>query len=142
MYVNDTPAPIYYASYNQVNFQIPYDAPTGDVTIRIERNGTTSNRISAEIVGRAPRLLRLGIGDYAIAVNTDGSFPIPATPRPQQPSRTGRRYSRLLRTRSWSDHSLSPERCSVPVQSAGKSRRATPESLSEPPDRSVGTVFR
>ncbi len=90
VYVNDTPAPIYYASYNQVNFQIPYDAPTGDVTIRIERNGTTSNRISAEIVGRAPRLLRLGIGDYAIAVNTDGSFPIPATPGlSSRPARAG-----------------------------------------------------
>ena len=79
VYVNDTPAPIYYASYNQVNFQVPYDAPTGDVTIRIERNGTTSNRVSAEIVRRAPRLLRLGVNDYAIAVNTDGSFPIPTT---------------------------------------------------------------
>lgn len=90
VYVNDTPAPIYYASYNQVNFQMPYDAPTGDVTIRIERNGTTSNRVSAEIVRRAPRLLRLGIGDYAIAVNTDGSFPVPATPGiNSRPARAG-----------------------------------------------------
>jgi len=76
VFVNDTPAPVYYASYGQVNFQVPYNAPTGDVTIRVERGGTASNRISTRVVRGAPRLLRLGIGDYGIVVNQDGSFPI------------------------------------------------------------------
>ena len=37
-------------------------------------------RIVVQVVGRAPRLLRLNIGDYGIIVNQDGSFPIPVTP--------------------------------------------------------------
>jgi len=78
--VNDVAAPIYYVSANQINFQIPYNAATGNGTVRIERSGQTSNRISAQIVRGAPRLLRLGIGDYGIAVNQDQSFPLPATP--------------------------------------------------------------
>jgi len=32
------------------------------------------------IVPSAPHLLRLGIGDYGLIVNQDGSFPIPTTP--------------------------------------------------------------
>lgn len=75
--VNDKPAPVYYLSYNQINFQIPYDATPGDAVIRVERAGQRGNGVSARIVRSAPRLLRLGIGEYGIAVNQDGSFPIP-----------------------------------------------------------------
>jgi uncharacterized protein (TIGR03437 family) len=79
--VNDKPAPIYYVSYGQINFQIPYDAAPGDAVVRVERDGQRGNPISVVIVSSAPRLLRLGIGDYGIVVNNqDGSFPIPATP--------------------------------------------------------------
>ncbi|MBC7927601.1 MAG: hypothetical protein H7039_18295 [Bryobacteraceae bacterium] len=80
VFINDQPAPVYYASYNQVNFQVPYDAPTGIVTIRIDRGGVRGNGISARVVRSAPRLLRLGVGDYGIVVNQDGSFPVPPTP--------------------------------------------------------------
>jgi len=79
LFVNDQPAPLYYASYNQITFQVPFNAATGAVNIRVERGGTTSNRITARIIRSAPRLLRLGIGDYGIAVNQDGTFPIPPT---------------------------------------------------------------
>jgi len=80
VYINDRPAPLYYASYGQVNLQIPYDAAIGEASVRLERNGETSNVISAQIAPRAPRILRLGIGDYGTIVNQDGSFPIPVTP--------------------------------------------------------------
>jgi uncharacterized protein (TIGR03437 family) len=90
--VNDQPAPVYYVSYHQINFQIPYNAAPGDATIRVEREGQRGNAISARIAASVPRLLRLGIGDYAIAVNQDGSFPIPATTgvnsRPARPGET------------------------------------------------------
>lgn len=77
--VNDQPVPVYYSSYGQVNFQVPYNAPAGTATVRLERNGQRGNAVSVEIAERAPRLLRLGIGNYGIIVNQDGSFPIPAT---------------------------------------------------------------
>lgn len=90
--VNDEPAPVYFASYGQINFQIPYNAATGDAIIRVEREGQRGNPISARIAASVPRVLRLGIGDYAIAVNQDGSFPIPATQgvnsRPAKPGDT------------------------------------------------------
>lgn len=92
VFVNNQPAPVYYASYNQINFQVPYDAATGDAVVRIERGGQRGNQISTRIVRGAPRLLRLGIANYGIAVNTDQSLPIPATPnvnaRPARPGDT------------------------------------------------------
>lgn len=80
VFVNGQPAPVYYLSYNQINFQVPYDAAIGNAVVRIEREGQRGNDISVRIVRGAPRLLRLGIGDYGIVVNPDGTFPIPATP--------------------------------------------------------------
>ncbi len=80
VYINDRPAPLYYSSYGQVNLQIPFDATIGDATVRLERNGESSNVISVQIAARAPRILRLGIGDYGTIVNnSDYSFPIPVT---------------------------------------------------------------
>lgn len=90
VFVNGQPAPVYYVSYNQINFQIPYEAAAGGAVIRVERDGQRGNEISARIVPGAPRLLRLGIGDYGIVVNQDGSFPIPATPGlNSRPARAG-----------------------------------------------------
>jgi uncharacterized protein (TIGR03437 family) len=79
VYINERPVPLYYASYGQINLQIPFDAAVGDAAIRLERNGESSNTISAQLALRAPRILRLGIGDYGTIVNQDGSFPIPAS---------------------------------------------------------------
>lgn len=88
--VNDRPAPVYYVSYGQINFQVPYDAAVGEAVVRVERDGQRGNPISLVIAPSAPRLLRLGIGDYAIAVNQDSSFPMPATPGiPSHPARVG-----------------------------------------------------
>lgn len=79
VYINERPVPLYYSSYGQVNLQIPFDAAIGEAAVRVERNGETSNTISATIAARAPRVMRLGIGDYGTIVNQDGSFPIPVT---------------------------------------------------------------
>jgi uncharacterized protein (TIGR03437 family) len=77
--VNDKPAPVYFASPNQINFQIPYDTPAGDATVRVEKGGQRGNAVSMHIGRSVPRLLRLNIADYGIVVNGDGSFPIPPT---------------------------------------------------------------
>ena len=80
VFVNDQPAPLFYSSYGQINFQVPYNAATGPGVIRVDRAGQRGNSISVTIAARAPRILKLGIDRYGIIVNQDGSFPIPATP--------------------------------------------------------------
>jgi uncharacterized protein (TIGR03437 family) len=88
--VNDRPAPIYFVSQGQINFQIPYDTAIGTAVVRVERGVQRGNAVTAEIVRSAARLLRLGLGDYGIAVNQDGTLPIPATAGvPSRPARTG-----------------------------------------------------
>ena len=90
VFVNNVPAPVYYVSANQINFQIPYDAAPGDAVVRVERDGQRGNDVSVRIAKGAPRLLRLGVGNYAIAVNQDGSFPIATTPGlNSRPARAG-----------------------------------------------------
>ncbi len=88
--VNGVPAPVYYTQFDQINFQVPYDAALGLGTVRVERNGQVGNPISIRVSARAPKLLRLGIGEYGILVNQDGSFPIPTTPGiNSRPARVG-----------------------------------------------------
>ena len=77
--VNGRAVPIYYVSYGQINAQLPYDMPAGAIEVQVERDGQVGNKVSGEIAERAPRLLRLGIGDYGIIVNQDYTFPIPVT---------------------------------------------------------------
>ncbi len=90
VFVNDRPAPLYFTSYGQVNFQVPYDTPAGDARVRVERQGQRGNTVSVRIANMAPRILRLGIGDYGIIVNPDGTFPIPSTAGiPSRPARRG-----------------------------------------------------
>lgn len=91
VFLNDQPVPVYYVSYNQINFQVPYEASVGDGTLRIERGGQRGNTVSVRIASSAPRLLRLGIGDYGIAVFPDlTTFVIPATSGiPSRPAHAG-----------------------------------------------------
>jgi uncharacterized protein (TIGR03437 family) len=88
VFVNDRPAPVYYASYNQVNFQIPYDVTPGTANVRVDRGSTRGNAISVLIVPASPKLLRLqlraaGISMpatrdfFGIVVHQDGSLSLP-----------------------------------------------------------------
>jgi uncharacterized protein (TIGR03437 family) len=78
--VNNQPAPVYYVSYGQINFQIPFDAPTGLTTVAVERDGARSNLTAVRIANRSPRLLTFGnFPGYGIIVNQDGTYPLPAS---------------------------------------------------------------
>ena len=55
--VNDKPAPVYFASANQINFQIPYDTAAGNATVRVEKGGQRGNAVSMHIGRSVPRLL-------------------------------------------------------------------------------------
>ena len=54
--VNGIPAPLYYVSYGQINFQMPYEIGAGDAVIRVERGGQLGNSIAASIAPRAARI--------------------------------------------------------------------------------------
>ena len=76
--VNDRPVPIYFVSYGQINFQLPFDLTPGEATIRVERDGARGNGASIAIVERSPRVLIWPIaGNYGIVVNNDGTLPLP-----------------------------------------------------------------
>lgn len=79
--VNGLAAPLYYASPGQVNFQIPYETAAGAAVVQVSRDGQTGNSVSITVQPQVPRLLPLGIGNYAIAViGNSSTFAIPTTP--------------------------------------------------------------
>jgi uncharacterized protein (TIGR03437 family) len=82
VFVNNNPAPVYFVSGGQINFQIPFATPTGDAVVRVDRDGQRGNSVSVQILSTVPVLLRLGIADYGIVVLNDAvlTFPIPVTP--------------------------------------------------------------
>jgi uncharacterized protein (TIGR03437 family) len=93
--VNGQPAPMYYSSYGQLAFQLPFETPLGTALVQVQRDGVPSNTVSVNVGARAPRLLRVNVGDYGAIVNaTDGSLPMPVgsfpgvNTRPAMPGET------------------------------------------------------
>jgi len=116
VYVNGNAVPTYYVAAShvenqggQITFQVPYSTPSGQATIRVDRNdnGTVEagNTISAQVANSAPRLLQFALNttgasitagaistadnlttenpvgtEYALATFPDGAtFPVPTT---------------------------------------------------------------
>jgi uncharacterized protein (TIGR03437 family) len=79
--VNGLAAPLYYASPGQINFEIPYETAAGQAIVQVQRDNQTGNSVSITVQPAVPRILPLGIGNYAIAVLSDNvTFAIPTTP--------------------------------------------------------------
>jgi uncharacterized protein (TIGR03437 family) len=77
--VKGAPAPMFYATYGQLAFQMPYETPVGTALVQVQRDGVSSNTVSVQVLDRAPRLLVITGGSYGVIVNnTDGSFPLPS----------------------------------------------------------------
>jgi uncharacterized protein (TIGR03437 family) len=78
--VNSVAAPLYFVSRQQINFQMPYEAPVGGAsTIQVLTNsGASSNIRSAAIVSQAPRILTWPTtevsGNYGVVVNSDNTL--------------------------------------------------------------------
>lgn len=81
VFVNDRAAPLYFTSYGQINFQLPFETPPGEALVRVDRDGRRGNTVSVRVVERAPRILRYlvsGLEEYGIVQNPkDGTFAIP-----------------------------------------------------------------
>ena len=88
--VNGAPAPLYYAGYGQINFQMPFETAVGDAVIQVERDGVLGNRISAHVVDIAPRVLLYSGTQYGIVVNnSDSTFALPSTYPNSRPAKSG-----------------------------------------------------
>ncbi|MBZ5620434.1 MAG: hypothetical protein LAQ69_17170 [Acidobacteriia bacterium] len=73
--VNGTPAPLYYSSYGQIAFQIPYDTSAGSALVQVQRDdGQISNTVTVSVVAHAPRLLAVQNQDFTFNL-PDGSHP-------------------------------------------------------------------
>jgi uncharacterized protein (TIGR03437 family) len=74
--VNGTPAPILYASYNQVNFQVPYTVSAGTTAqIQVQSSTGTSANVNVDVLSSAAGLFTNqsnGQGQV-LAVNQDGT---------------------------------------------------------------------
>lgn len=98
--VNNVPAPLYFSSPGQVNFQLPYEAPAGQpATVQVVANGVPGNVRSVNVAASAPKLMVWGgniiSGGYGIIVNQDYSLTLPSTTavsgyvtRPAKPGET------------------------------------------------------
>ena len=75
--VNGKLAPMYYSSYGQLAFQMPYEIPNGTAVVQVQRDGLSSNLVSVQVADRAPRLLLIGVGTYGAIQNQDLSIPMP-----------------------------------------------------------------
>jgi len=76
--INGIEAPLLFAAYNQINFQVPFEITPGGVTIQVMRDASMSSPISAAVAVRSPGIFRWGIGEYGIVSNfTQGNFPLP-----------------------------------------------------------------
>lgn len=85
--VNNTPAPLYYISNGQIDFEVPFEIAPGPATVHIVRNGQAGNSIAVNIAANAPRFLLLNGGPYAV-LNTPDSPPL-VTGDPTHPAKAG-----------------------------------------------------
>ncbi len=80
--LNGNPVPAYYVAPGQIDFQVPYDAAVGAGTVRVVRGSQQGNAVALNVAARAPRLLLINGGPYAIYQNptTGGLTGLPDTP--------------------------------------------------------------
>jgi uncharacterized protein (TIGR03437 family) len=78
VFVNGVAAPLYYVSYGQINFQIPYSVTPGPANVTVVRNGVVGNVATFELRTAVSRIMEWGSTGYAIAVNNNGTLPLPA----------------------------------------------------------------
>ena len=73
--INGIETPLFFVSYRQINFQIPWETPQGTRTVQVIRDGQAGNLVSADIANRSSGIFRLNIGEYGVIVNASQSTP-------------------------------------------------------------------
>ena len=87
--IGGVPAPIQFASPNQVNVQAPWGVAISDsagpAAVVVTSGGTASASATVTVAAAAPAIY--GIGGQALAVNSDGTLAAPANSIPGIPTR-------------------------------------------------------
>ncbi len=77
--VNGQPAPLYFASYGQIDFEMPNEAQAGQALVQVVRSGQAGNQIAVQVVKNQPRILPFAVGSFGIIQNaTEGGFAVSA----------------------------------------------------------------
>lgn len=76
--VNGVNAPVLYASFSQINFQIPWETKEGSATVLVSVNGFIGNKVNITVQGTSPALFVQG--SHAVAQNSDFSLNNPSNP--------------------------------------------------------------
>jgi uncharacterized protein (TIGR03437 family) len=79
--VNGVPAPLFYASPSQVNFQAPFEVTPGAASVTLSVNGATVGSTTVPLFGSAPGIFLEPQGNAA-ALNQDGSINSVTDPAP------------------------------------------------------------
>jgi uncharacterized protein (TIGR03437 family) len=91
--VNGLETPMFYSLYRQLAFQMPYTVAPGTYEVQVERDGVRGNKVSLDVVTRAPRILMVGATPWGVVTFPDfTSFPFPAGTFPgitTRPARAG-----------------------------------------------------
>jgi uncharacterized protein (TIGR03437 family) len=66
VYVNGVPAPLYYTSFGQIAFQVPYSTPPGNASIQMTRDAQASNIVSMQIRPLAPEIVVITDTSYNV----------------------------------------------------------------------------
>ncbi len=85
--VNNTPAPLYFLSNGQIDFEVPFEVSPGAATVQVVRNGQKGNLIAATIAPSVPRFLLLNGGPFAVMTTPD--TPPVLTGVPSHPAKGG-----------------------------------------------------
>jgi uncharacterized protein (TIGR03437 family) len=74
--INGVAAPLYYTSYGQIAFQVPYNTPAGQAIVQVKRDdGQIGNPVSVDVVMHAPRLLPAVFNPDSSLNTPDGAHP-------------------------------------------------------------------
>jgi uncharacterized protein (TIGR03437 family) len=79
VYVDNSPAPLFYVSDTQINFLLPSRQATGNTVIRVAREGLSGPEVTVSVVDAAPALFTTDSG-YAIATDAKGAVLTAAAP--------------------------------------------------------------
>lgn len=78
--VNGQPAPLYYVSPGQIDFQVPWETPVGMASIVVAVNGSLSNTVEVPVAAAGPGLFTNRDGSAAVRNYPDYSLNLPSNP--------------------------------------------------------------
>jgi uncharacterized protein (TIGR03437 family) len=64
--VNGVAAPLFYAFYGQLAFQVPLGTATGTAVVQVSDNGILGNLVSVPVAARAPAIIVITKADYSV----------------------------------------------------------------------------